>query len=63
MRDPNVPLPPYAIFANRFRIDDYLRLGWLPTSALQYCEGHGEYSILCLWLCNCPIKVPLRRQK
>lgn len=38
--------------------DDSVRLGWMPTPAL---DGtiHGQWSVLMLWLCECPMRVPL----
>lgn len=35
-----------------------MRAGWLATSALKGCH-HGEYSVLCEWLCACPEAWPL----
>jgi hypothetical protein len=32
--------------------EDYLRLGWAPTAALGG-TGHGEWSVLMAWLCDC----------
>jgi hypothetical protein len=33
-------------------MEDWLRLGWLPTSALDGTH-HGDWSVLCVWICGC----------
>ena len=38
------------------RLNDWLQLGWLPVADLG--PTHGEWSVLCEWLCNCPPIVP-----
>lgn len=37
---------------------DAILLGWVPTPALDGTT-HGQYSVLMMWLCQCPMRVPL----
>ena len=39
--------------------NDCILLGWVPTPVL---DGtiHGQYCIMMMWLCECPMRVPLR---
>lgn len=38
--------------------DDCVRLGWAPTNALAGTV-HGTWSVLMMWLCKCPMRLPL----
>lgn len=38
-------------------MDDALKLGWLPTRALEGTH-HGYHAVLCLWICRCKMVVP-----
>lgn len=38
-------------------VAEWLRLGWIAWPSLDGC-GHGEWSVLCEWLCDCPMKRP-----
>ena len=40
------------------QIDAAMRAGWSPTADLHGCH-HGEWSVLCEWLCACPEAWPL----
>jgi hypothetical protein len=40
-------------FVLHHRADDYLRLGWCPSAALEGTP-HGQYCVLMSWLCQCP---------
>jgi hypothetical protein len=45
-------------FVLHHRVEDYLKLGWFPTTALQDTH-HGHDSVLMKWLCpSCPPIVP-----
>jgi len=37
----------------------YARLGWSIADTLEHCH-HGEYSILMVWMCPCPMVEPKR---
>ena len=51
-------LPPDAIFryARLDRLEDFMTLGWIPVSELG--PVHGYYSVLAVWICSWPAKVP-----
>ena len=34
------------------RVEDALRCGWMALPGLSGCH-HGEYAVLCEWLCQC----------
>lgn len=38
-------------------ISDWILCGWLPTTALVQTH-HGQYSVLCEWLCACRMVQP-----
>jgi hypothetical protein len=38
-------------------VEDYLRLGWMPTQALRNTY-HGQYSVHMVWLCDCEPRRP-----
>lgn len=40
------------------RIADYLRLGWLIVADLGH--PHNQWSVLAEWVCDCPLKEPVR---
>lgn len=48
----------YRQFRHHEAMDGVL-LGWVPTNALEG-TSHGLYSVLMMWLCECPLRVPLR---
>lgn len=39
--------------------DDSIRIGWVPLPDLDGTT-HGQWSVLMMWLCACPMRVPLR---
>jgi hypothetical protein len=39
------------------RLADYERLGWLPVADLGHY--HGQWSVLCEWLCDCRCVEPI----
>jgi hypothetical protein len=41
-------------------VELFLQLGWVATNALEGTQ-HGQWSVLCRWLCNCPIIQPKTR--
>jgi hypothetical protein len=45
-------------FVYHHRVLDYARLGWCIADTLaDVC--HGQYSILMMWLCDCPHVEPV----
>ncbi len=38
--------------------DDFLLLGWVPTNTL-VDTTHGFWSVLMMWMCACPMRLPL----
>jgi hypothetical protein len=38
-------------------VPDWLRCGWIARAALDGIH-HGEWSVLCEWLCNCKMVKP-----
>jgi hypothetical protein len=41
-------------------VPDWLRCGWIAYPSLQGC-GHGEWSALCEWLCECRAPFPNKK--
>lgn len=41
-------------------LEDWLRLGWVARAGLAGTH-HGEWSMLCEWLCECPLRRPINR--
>lgn len=39
------------------RVPDFLRCGWIARDSLLGTH-HGDYSVLCEWLCKCPVPIP-----
>jgi hypothetical protein len=37
---------------------DWLALGWLPLPSLDGTH-HGDWSVHCVWICDCPAPSPL----
>jgi hypothetical protein len=50
------PLIRHYHFVAYNRIDDFERLGWYVVAGLP--ASHGNWSVLMLWPCNCPLAVP-----
>lgn len=49
-------------FVRKTEAEDWLRLGWLPLNCLEG-TGHGDWSILMQWLCDCPMVKPKRTEE
>lgn len=41
-------------------VESYLQLGWMPTPALEGIS-HGNWSVLCRWICACPVPQPIMK--
>jgi hypothetical protein len=44
-------------YVNHQRVLDYARLGWCIADTFEHCY-HGEFSILMMWMCPCPLVEP-----
>jgi len=47
-------------YAPKFAVENYLRLGWVPTRALIHTH-HGEHAVLMEWQCGCEPTIPRDR--
>ena len=46
----------YHLFVRYHELEDYLRMGWNPSNDLDGTH-HGHWTVLCHWLCDCPMPV------
>jgi hypothetical protein len=47
-----------ARFVRHHDVVDHLRVGWCPSAALEGTH-HSEHSVLVVWMCACPVAVPI----
>jgi hypothetical protein len=47
-------------YVNHDRVFDYARLGWCLADLFGGCY-HGEFSVLMVWICKCPLAEPTSR--
>lgn len=48
-------------YVRHSEVEDFIRLGWLPTNALEG-TSHGQWSVLCRWICPACVPVEPKRE-
>lgn len=46
-------------YVRHSEVADWLRCGWIAYGCLRGIH-HGEYAVLCEWLCDCPMARPVK---